>query len=91
MLPKQGFKAKEKSQITCFEKEANFFIKKPAKTVSNGGKKYQNVAKLLPNLGFKAKEKLPNRCFRTIWEFFGVVPPGIEPGTQGFSVLCSTN
>ena len=20
-----------------------------------------------------------------------VVPPGIEPGTQGFSVLCSTN
>ena len=23
--------------------------------------------------------------------FFVVVPPGIEPGTQGFSVLCSTN
>ena len=23
--------------------------------------------------------------------FSGVVPPGIEPGTQGFSVLCSTN
>jgi hypothetical protein len=22
---------------------------------------------------------------------FVVVPPGIEPGTQGFSVLCSTN
>ena len=22
---------------------------------------------------------------------FCVVPPGIEPGTQGFSVLCSTN
>ena len=22
---------------------------------------------------------------------FQVVPPGIEPGTQGFSVLCSTN
>ena len=22
---------------------------------------------------------------------FFVVPPGIEPGTQGFSVLCSTN
>ena len=22
---------------------------------------------------------------------FLVVPPGIEPGTQGFSVLCSTN
>jgi hypothetical protein len=23
--------------------------------------------------------------------FIKVVPPGIEPGTQGFSVLCSTN
>jgi len=23
--------------------------------------------------------------------FNNVVPPGIEPGTQGFSVLCSTN
>ncbi len=23
--------------------------------------------------------------------FLLVVPPGIEPGTQGFSVLCSTN
>ena len=23
--------------------------------------------------------------------FLAVVPPGIEPGTQGFSVLCSTN
>ena len=54
-------------------------------------RRYQKVAKKLPNLGFKAKEKLPNRCFRTIWEFLQVVPPGIEPGTQGFSVLCSTN
>tara|TARA_B100001250_G_scaffold351250_1_gene323319 strand:- start:253 stop:369 length:117 start_codon:yes stop_codon:yes gene_type:complete len=24
-------------------------------------------------------------------KIFEVVPPGIEPGTQGFSVLCSTN
>ena len=23
--------------------------------------------------------------------YLAVVPPGIEPGTQGFSVLCSTN
>jgi hypothetical protein len=38
LLPKQDFKSKEKSQITCFEKEAIFFLlKKPAKTVSNGG------------------------------------------------------
>jgi hypothetical protein len=27
----------------------------------------------------------------TYVEAFKVVPPGIEPGTQGFSVLCSTN
>ena len=26
-----------------------------------------------------------------IFRFLKVVPPGIEPGTQGFSVLCSTN
>ena len=28
--------------------------------------------------------------FETFEVFFFVVPPGIEPGTQGFSVLCST-
>ena len=27
----------------------------------------------------------------TLYALFNVVPPGIEPGTQGFSVLCSTN
>ena len=29
--------------------------------------------------------------FYIVLLFFAVVPPGIEPGTQGFSVLCSTN
>ena len=33
------------------------------------------------------KNKLNNPKFI----FGGEVPPGIEPGTQGFSVLCSTN
>ena len=33
--------------------------------------------------------KKPN--FITEVRLFEVVPPGIEPGTQGFSVLCSTN
>ena len=33
-------------------------------------------------------KKPQQNCF--YWGFF-VVPPGIEPGTQGFSVLCSTN
>ena len=27
----------------------------------------------------------------TFRDILKVVPPGIEPGTQGFSVLCSTN
>ncbi len=34
--------------------------------------------------GGGSKKELPTTLFR-------VVPPGIEPGTQGFSVLCSTN
>ena len=33
--------------------------------------------------------KKPNSI--TEVRLFEVVPPGIEPGTQGFSVLCSTN
>jgi len=33
------------------------------------------------------KIKIPNISNRDGW----VVPPGLEPGTQGFSVLCSTN
>ena len=31
--------------------------------------------------------KNPDAAVRVL----SVVPPGIEPGTQGFSVLCSTN
>jgi hypothetical protein len=29
--------------------------------------------------------------YQGVFVFDVVVPPGIEPGTQGFSVLCSTN
>ena len=36
----------------------------------------------------KQKTQLTDCQLRFI---FLVVPPGIEPGTQGFSVLCSTN
>ena len=36
-------------------------------------------------------EKSPDFRRRTGLMKGGVVPPGIEPGTQGFSVLCSTN
>ena len=38
----------------------------------------------------KKKEREVFR-FRSTLSLFLVVPPGIEPGTQGFSVLCSTN
>ena len=35
--------------------------------------------------------KKPNQLKIKRLGFIVVVPPGIEPGTQGFSVLCSTN
>ena len=35
---------------------------------------------------YKSDKKTLLKC-----KVFLVVPPGIEPGTQGFSVLCSTN
>ena len=37
------------------------------------------------NIKHKKAVKRNLNCFSV------VVPPGIEPGTQGFSVLCSTN
>ena len=37
------------------------------------------------NIKHKKAVKISLNCFSV------VVPPGIEPGTQGFSVLCSTN
>ena len=50
------------------------------------------------NRGHKARLALPVLCSnqtktprRRTARRFNVVPPGIEPGTQGFSVLCSTN
>ena len=40
-----------------------------------------------PNKNIRKKQlSYSDNCF-----IFNVVPPGIEPGTQGFSVLCSTN
>ena len=40
--------------------------------------------------GWGIKMRKPLRLREAI-SGFCVVPPGIEPGTQGFSVLCSTN
>ena len=37
-----------------------------------------------------AGKKLESHIVVTL-SLYQVVPPGIEPGTQGFSVLCSTN
>ena len=39
----------------------------------------------------KIPETLNFQGFSDFEVFLKVVPPGIEPGTQGFSVLCSTN
>ena len=43
--------------------------------------------------GYGHKKKLQDKCPRAkpFLCLSDVVPPGIEPGTQGFSVLCSTN
>ncbi len=39
-----------------------------------------------------AKRKTEHlKVFGFLFSFFEVVPPGIEPGTHGFSVRCSTN
>ena len=44
---------------------------------------------------FRGNKKIPifieKSGFYVVLLFFAVVPPGIEPGTQGLSVLCSTN
>ena len=37
------------------------------------------------------KRKTPKYLIMKYFGVLQVVPPGIEPGTQGFSVLCSTN
>ena len=37
------------------------------------------------------KRKTPKHLIMKYFGVLQVVPPGIEPGTQGFSVLCSTN
>ena len=39
----------------------------------------------------RIKIKIANSLIIQLLAIFLVVPPGIEPGTQGFSVLCSTN
>ena len=50
---------------------------------------------ILPLFAFLRETKNPDFVWKSgfycLLLFFKVVPPGIEPGTQGFSVLCSTN
>jgi hypothetical protein len=43
------------------------------------------------NCGETGKTKIPKLLLAKGLNFCFVVSPGIEPGTQGFSVLCSTN
>ena len=40
---------------------------------------------------FKEKSRYSHKTFAGFIMKGGVVPPGIEPGTHGFSVRCSTN
>ena len=53
------------------------------------------IRNILPFFACWGKTKNPDFAwksgFYSLLLFFKVVPPGIEPGTQGFSVLCSTN
>lgn len=46
---------------------------------------------LLPLFVCLMKTKNPDFEMKSGFCLLRVVPPGIEPGTQGFSVLCSTN
>ncbi len=46
---------------------------------------------VLPMFYQRQIKNVANYSFTTFYSYFQVVPPGIEPGTQGFSVLCSTN
>ena len=46
---------------------------------------------LLPLFVCLMKTKNPDFVSKSGFCLLRVVPPGIEPGTQGFSVLCSTN
>ena len=55
---------------------------------SNTPKVVQLIFHVSPKT-YKMKIKEKRVTFVTL--SFPVVPPGIEPGTQGFSVLCSTN
>ena len=53
------------------------------------------IRNILPFFASPRKTKNPDFVWKSGFYFFllffKVVPPGIEPGTQGFSVLCSTN
>jgi len=50
---------------------------------------------ILPFFACLGKTKNPDFAWKSgfycLLLFFKVVPPGIEPGTQGFSVLCSSS
>ena len=65
-------------------KKNDFFSIKNGEKVS---KCWSNVAKI----EVQDKRKNANNLVFKSLAFLLVVPPGIEPGTQGFSVLCSTN
>ena len=42
---------------------------------------------VLPMFYQRQIKNVANYSFTTFYSYFQVVPPGIEPGTQGFSVI----
>ena len=57
----------------------------------NLGRKTRKSKRSVRNLLSTLLEEKRKRLTLVRKSAFCVVPPGIEPGTQGFSVLCSTN
>ena len=54
-------------------------------------RKFASNGNILPFFACPGKTKNPDSVKNQDFKVLKVVPPGIEPGTQGFSVLCSTN
>ncbi len=65
---------------------ADFFVLQRFEVLKTFQNKLQINSYMLKVYFYIAQKRKP-----IFINFLFVVPPGIEPGTQGFSVLCSTN
>lgn len=76
------------SKNNQFNKQVGFNPQLP--TEQHFGQKPLFFAQYKLRFRFVPKQK-PIQIGRAFCSFHFVVPPGIEPGTHGFSVRCSTN